>query len=80
LKIKYKDRHDTLVEIEAESQAVQNMTSRMHLKNGRSTGNGGYAQKGTTLKVMVASRQKLVFDQMVASVPKLWIALCMYFF
>jgi hypothetical protein len=33
----------------------------MHLKNGRSAGNGAYARKGTTSKVMVASRLKVSF-------------------
>jgi hypothetical protein len=30
-------------------------------KNGRCDGNSAYAQKGTTLKVMVASRPKVSF-------------------
>jgi hypothetical protein len=38
----------------------QNMTSRMYLKNGKS------AREGTTLRVMVVSRPKSVFDQMAA--------------
>jgi hypothetical protein len=46
---------DTIEVIEAESQAVLNTTSRMHLKNGRSAGNGAYAQKGITSRVMVAN-------------------------
>jgi hypothetical protein len=33
----------------------------MQLKNGRNTGNGTYAQKGTTLKLMVADRPKIIF-------------------
>jgi hypothetical protein len=41
----------------------------MHLKNGRSTGNGAYARKGTALRVMVASRPKVIFfDKMEAPV------------
>jgi hypothetical protein len=33
----------------------------MHLKNGRSSGNGAYAQKGITSRVMVANRPKVSF-------------------
>jgi hypothetical protein len=39
----------------------QNMTSRMHLKSGRSAGNCAYARKGTTSRVMVANRPKVSF-------------------
>jgi hypothetical protein len=39
----------------------QNRTSRMQLQNDRSAGNGAYAQKGTTLRVMAASRPKVTF-------------------
>jgi hypothetical protein len=35
-------------------------------KNGRSVGNSPYTQKGTTSKVMVASKPKVVFDQIAA--------------
>jgi hypothetical protein len=35
------------------------MTSRMHLKNGRSAGNSAYMQKGTTLRAMVAIKPKV---------------------
>jgi hypothetical protein len=42
-------------------------TSRMHLKNGRSTGNDAYAQKGTNLTVIVANRPKSVSDQIAAA-------------
>jgi hypothetical protein len=39
----------------------QNRTSRMHLKNGRSTGNDACVQKGTTSRVvMEASRPKVI--------------------
>jgi hypothetical protein len=55
----------TIEVIEAEVQAMltlsQNKTSRMHLKNGRSAGNGAYMREGTTSRVMVANRPKLVF-------------------
>jgi hypothetical protein len=47
------------------------MISRMHLKNGGSTENGEYMQKGTALRVVVASRLKVSFDQMAASVPEI---------
>jgi hypothetical protein len=33
----------------------------MHLKHGRSAGNGAYVWKGTTSRVMVASRPKVSF-------------------
>jgi hypothetical protein len=46
------------------------MTSRTHLKNGRSPGNGVYVQMGTTLRVMEAIRP-IVLDQMAASVPEI---------
>jgi hypothetical protein len=46
----------------------QKKTFSMHLKNGRSTGNGEYARKGTTSRVMVASRPKVSSDQMAAPV------------
>jgi hypothetical protein len=39
----------------------QNMDSRMHLKNGRSTGNGAYVPKGLTSRVMVAGTPKVGF-------------------
>jgi hypothetical protein len=39
----------------------QNMTSRMHLKNGRSTGNCACTWKGTTLRMIMASRPKVSF-------------------
>jgi hypothetical protein len=49
--------------MEAESQAVLH-TLREHnfqdaVKNGRSFGNGTYSRKGTTSRVMVASRSKV---------------------
>jgi hypothetical protein len=49
----------------AESQAVLNTITEHdfqdEFKNGRSSGNGSYAQKGTTSRVMVASRPKIIF-------------------
>jgi hypothetical protein len=66
LKIKLKGLHFNTVEvIEAEPQAVPN-SLREHdfkdaLKNGRSAGNGVYTWKGTTSRVMVASRPKVSF-------------------
>jgi hypothetical protein len=65
LKIKLKGRHfDTIEMIEAESQAVLNTLTEHDFqdafkKKSRSTGKSGYVLKGSTLKVMVASRQKL---------------------
>jgi hypothetical protein len=61
LKIKMKGRHFSTTElIEAESQAVLNTLTEYDfqdgIKNGRSAGNGAYARKGTTSRVMVASR------------------------
>jgi hypothetical protein len=46
------------------------MTSIKHLKNGRSAENSAYAWKGTTLRMVVASRQT-VFYQMAAPVPEI---------
>jgi hypothetical protein len=47
--------------IEAESQAVLNTFTehdfQVAFKHGRSTGNGAYAQKGTTSRVMVDGQQ-----------------------
>jgi hypothetical protein len=63
LEIELKGRHfDTIEVTEAESHAVLNIF-REHgfqdtFKNGRSAGNGAYAQKGTTSRVMVTSRTK----------------------
>jgi hypothetical protein len=64
----------TIVMIKAEPQAVlntQNTTSRMHLENGSSAGNGAYSRNGTTSKVTVASRPKVSFYQMAAPVPEI---------
>jgi hypothetical protein len=63
LKIKPKGRHiDTIELMEAESQAVLNSLTEHGFQdactNSRSAGNGAYGQKGTTLRVMVASRPK----------------------
>jgi hypothetical protein len=65
-KIELKGRHfDTTEVIEAESQAVLNTITEHDFqdlsKNGRSAGNGVYARKGTTSRVMVASRSKISF-------------------
>jgi hypothetical protein len=43
----------------------------MHFKNGRSAENGSHMWKGTTLKVIVTGRAKLVFDQTAAPVPEI---------
>jgi hypothetical protein len=63
LKIKLKGCHvDTIEVIEAESHSwthSQNMTSRMYLKNGKSSEKGASTWKGTTLRVMMASRPKI---------------------
>jgi hypothetical protein len=71
LKIKLKGHHfDTTEVIEVESQAVLN-TLTIHdfqdaFKNDKSAGNGAYARKRTTWRVMVANRPKVNFDQMAA--------------
>jgi hypothetical protein len=61
--IKLKGRHfDTTEGIEAESQAVLNTLTEHNFqdafKNAATLGNCAYARKGTTLRVMVASRPK----------------------
>jgi histone-lysine N-methyltransferase SETMAR len=66
LKIKLKGCcFDTIEVIEAESQAVLNTLTEHNFqdafKNGRSTGNGVFVWKGTTLRVMVASRPEVSF-------------------
>jgi stalled ribosome alternative rescue factor ArfA len=54
--------------MEAESQAVPNILTqhifRMHLQNGRRAGNGAYARKETTSRVIVVSRPKVSFGLM----------------
>jgi hypothetical protein len=66
LKIKLKGYHfDTIEAMEAELQTVLN-THTEHdfqdaFQSGRSAGNGAYALKGTTSRVMVASRTKVSF-------------------
>jgi hypothetical protein len=51
--------------IEAKSQAVLNILTEHDFQdtfqNGRSAGNGAYARKGTTSRVMVAIRPKVSF-------------------
>jgi hypothetical protein len=58
-------RFDTIEVIGTESQAVLNTFTKHDfqdaLKNGRSSGNGAYARKGTISKVMVASKPKVSF-------------------
>jgi hypothetical protein len=66
LKIKLRGRRFNTVEmIEVESQAVLNTLTEHDFqnafKNGRSNGNGAYAQKGTVSRVMMASRPKVSF-------------------
>jgi hypothetical protein len=66
LKTKLKGRHfDTIEVIETESLGVLKTLTEHNfydiLKIGRSTGNGAYAQKGTTSRVMVASRPNVDF-------------------
>jgi hypothetical protein len=63
LKINPKGRRfDTNKVIKAESQTVPNTLTELDFldafKNGRSTGNGAYAPKGTTSRIMVANRPK----------------------
>jgi hypothetical protein len=78
LKIELKGRHFVTTEvIEAESQEAQevlnNLTEHDFLdafKNGSSVGNGAYACKVTTLRVMVARRPKVII-QMEAPVPEI---------
>jgi hypothetical protein len=66
MKIEMRGHHfDTIEVIETESQAVLNTLTEHDfqntLKNDRSTGNGAYARKETTSRVMVASRSKISF-------------------
>jgi hypothetical protein len=66
LKIKLKGCHVIRTEvIKAELQAVMNTLAEYDIqdafKNGRSAWNGAYMQKGTILRVMVASRPKVSF-------------------
>jgi hypothetical protein len=56
---------DTTEVVEAELQEMLNTFTdhdfRMHLKSGRCAGNGAYARKATTLRVILASRTKVSF-------------------
>jgi hypothetical protein len=66
LKIKLRGSHfDTTEVTEAESQVVQNTLTQHEFqdafKNGKSAGKRVYALKGTTLRVIVASRHKNSF-------------------
>jgi hypothetical protein len=77
LKTKLKGRHfDTIEVVEAESQAVLNTLTEHDFqdafKNGRSAGSGAYTQKGTTSRVMVASRTTVSFNQMAAPVLEIF--------
>jgi hypothetical protein len=76
LKIKLKGRHfDTTEVTEAELLAALNTLTEHdfqdEFKNGRRTGNGAYAWKGTTLRVMAASKPKVACDQMEATVSEI---------
>jgi hypothetical protein len=61
--IKLKGRHFYTIEvIEAESRVIEHdFQDSCHLKNDRIAGNGAYAQKGCTSRVMVASTLKVSF-------------------
>jgi hypothetical protein len=77
LKIKMKGHHLNTIEVmEAESHPVLNTLKEDNFqnafKNGRHAGNGAFAQKGTTSKMMVASRPKLVFNRWHHQSRKLW--------
>jgi hypothetical protein len=66
LKIKLKSRHfNTTVVIKAELQAVLNTLTEHGFQDafkiGKSTGNGAYAWKRITSRVMVASMTKVSF-------------------
>jgi hypothetical protein len=66
LKIKLKGLHfDTIEVIDAELQAVLNTVAEHDFqdafKNGRSAGNCAYMWKGSTLRMMVASKPKVSF-------------------
>jgi hypothetical protein len=76
LKIKSKGRHfDTIEVIEAESQAVLNTLTEHDFQdaftNGGSAGNGAYERMGTAWRVMVASRPKIIFGEMITPVPEI---------
>jgi hypothetical protein len=64
----------TIEVTEAELQAVlntlKNTTSGMHIKNCRRSGNSADVHKGTTSRLMVASKPT-VFDKMAAPVPEM---------
>jgi hypothetical protein len=66
---------DAVEVIDVELQAVLNILTEHNFqdafKNGRSAGNGACAWKGTTSRVMVASRPKVSFPQMVGPVPQI---------
>jgi hypothetical protein len=60
LKIKLKGHHFDTIQWSRQNRRrcwtpSQNATSRMHLKHGRRAGNGAYARKGNTWRVIVAS-------------------------
>jgi hypothetical protein len=66
IEVELRGRHfDTIEVIEAESQAVLNTLTEHDFQeafnSGSSAGNGAYTRKGTTSRVMVASRPKVRF-------------------
>jgi hypothetical protein len=68
LKIKLKGLHvDTIEVIETESGAMLNTLTEHDFhdafKYGRNAGNSAYAQKGTTSRVMVAIRHKVILTR-----------------
>jgi hypothetical protein len=74
--IKLKRRHfDTTEVMEAESQMVLKTLTEHDFqdafKNGTSTRKGACAWKGTTSRMMVASRRKASSDQTAAPVPEI---------
>jgi hypothetical protein len=84
LKIKLKGlQFDTIEVIEAEAQVVLNTLTEQDLqdafKNGRSTEDFAYVQKGTASRVMVASRPKVnfFFTRWQHQSWKSWMVLCM---
>jgi hypothetical protein len=81
LKINLKGHHFDNEVIEAESQAVLNTLTEHYFpdafkKNGKSARYNAYAPKGTTLKVTVATKPKVSFDQMAAPVSEIMDGLC----
>jgi hypothetical protein len=76
LKIKLKGCcFDTIVVVKAELRAMLNTLTENNFldsfKNAGSAGKNAYMWKGTTSRVMLASRPKVSFDQMTAPVPEI---------